>query len=67
MDVATAKKRWKYLKNCYAKEKKKNNEYIPSGSAAPPIRKSASRFYEAMNFLSDCMEMRQYVYYLLND
>jgi len=65
MDVA--KKRWKYLKDCYTKEKKKINEYIPSGSAVPPTRKSAFRFYETMSFLSDCMETRQYVYHLLND
>lgn len=61
MDVATIKKRWKYLKDCYIKDKKKNNQYIPSGSAAPAARKSSFRFYEAMSFLSDCTETRQYV------
>lgn len=61
MDVTTAKKRWKYLKDCYAKDRKKSNEYIPSGSAAPKARKNTFRFYEAMSFLNDSMETRQYV------
>ncbi|KAM0734473.1 hypothetical protein ACS0PU_011944 [Formica fusca] len=61
MDITTAKKRWKYLKDCYTKDKKKSNEYIPSGSAALSTRKNTFRFYEAMNFLSDCMETRQTV------
>lgn len=61
MDVAAVKKRWKYLKDCYMKDKKKNNEYIPSGSAAPVTQKGSFRFYESMSFLNDCMERRQYV------
>ncbi|XP_025270802.1 uncharacterized protein LOC105257598 isoform X3 [Camponotus floridanus] len=61
MDVTAAKKRWKYLKDCYAKDRKKSNEYIPSGSAAPKARKNTFRFYEAMSFLNDCMETRQTV------
>ncbi|XP_072761900.1 uncharacterized protein [Anoplolepis gracilipes] len=61
MNVVTVKKRWKYLKDCYMKDKKKNNEYIPSGSAASATQKSSFRFYETMSFLSDCMETRQTV------
>ncbi|XP_011863297.1 PREDICTED: uncharacterized protein LOC105559540 [Vollenhovia emeryi] len=66
MDVPSIKKRWKYLKDCYIKDWKKSNEYIPSGSAAPATRKNTFRFYEAMSFLSDCMEAKQTVSTLSN-
>ncbi|XP_025162721.1 uncharacterized protein LOC112590456 [Harpegnathos saltator] len=45
MDVGTIKKKWKYLEDCYMKDKKKINAYIPSGSAASATRESSFRFY----------------------
>lgn len=58
MDVDTIKKRWKYLKDCYMKDRKKTNEYVASGSASTSKRKSTFRFSQAMSFLSDCIEPR---------
>ncbi|XP_071635231.1 uncharacterized protein [Temnothorax longispinosus] len=58
MNVDSVKKRWKYLKDCYMKDKKKRNEYVASGSASTSKRKSTFKFSEAMSFLSDSMEPR---------
>lgn len=60
MDVDSVKKRWKYLKDCYMKDRKKTNEYVASGSASTSKRKSTFRFNSAMSFLSDCIEPRPY-------
>jgi len=56
MDVDGVKKRWKYLKDCYMKDRKKTNKYVASGSASTSKCKSTFRFSEAMSFLNDCME-----------
>lgn len=43
-----AKARWKYLRDNYAKARKKAKAYIPSGSAAKAggLNKSKFRFYD---------------------
>ncbi|EZA54579.1 hypothetical protein X777_05690 [Ooceraea biroi] len=56
-----AKARWKYLRDNYAKARKKIKTYIPSGSAATAasIKQSKFRFYDLMMFLNDFLEIRQ--------
>ncbi|XP_024887340.1 uncharacterized protein LOC112464530 isoform X2 [Temnothorax curvispinosus] len=56
-----AKARWKYLRDNYAKARKKAKAYIPSGSAAKirGLKKSKFRFYDLMTFLNDFLETRQ--------
>lgn len=57
-----AKVRWKYLRDNYAKARKKVKGYIPSGSAAASgHKKSKFRFYDLMTFLNDFLETRQTV------
>ncbi|XP_024871684.1 uncharacterized protein LOC112454480 isoform X2 [Temnothorax curvispinosus] len=58
-----AKARWKYLRDNYAKARKKAKAYIPSGSAAKigGLKKSKFRFYDLMTFLNDFLETRQTV------
>ncbi|EZA47540.1 hypothetical protein X777_16209, partial [Ooceraea biroi] len=56
-----AKARWKYLRDNYAKARKKVKSYIPSGSAAKAnvLKKSNFRFYDVMTFLNDFLETRK--------
>ncbi|XP_025267867.1 uncharacterized protein LOC105253706 isoform X2 [Camponotus floridanus] len=57
MSVTEIKKRWRYLRDCFLKVKKKEHTYIPSGSAAEALnsKKNSFRFYEQMKFLNDVM------------
>lgn len=59
-NIMEIKKHWKYLKDCYTKEKSKRNQYVPSGSAGKPKNSKTDgfRFYEQMRFLDDCLEHR---------
>ncbi|KYN06773.1 hypothetical protein ALC62_02273, partial [Cyphomyrmex costatus] len=49
------KQRWRYLRDCYIKAKKKEHQYVPSGSATDvSLRKrTLFRFYQQMKFLND--------------
>lgn len=57
-DVENVQKRWKQLRDCYIKSKRKMKEYLPSGSAARSRknRKSTFRLYEQMKFLDDVLD-----------
>ncbi|XP_020299123.1 uncharacterized protein LOC109863294 isoform X2 [Pseudomyrmex gracilis] len=57
LSAIEAKDRWRYLRDCYSKAKKKENEYIPSGSGAEQLlkRKNPFRFNQKMSFLDDVM------------
>ncbi|XP_071578822.1 uncharacterized protein [Temnothorax nylanderi] len=58
--IEEIKKRWRNLRDCFMKAKRKNAAYIPSGSAAQSLEKSKDgfRLYEQMTFLNDCINTR---------
>ncbi|XP_071555862.1 uncharacterized protein [Temnothorax nylanderi] len=57
LNLSDVKKRWRYLRDCFMKAKKKERAYIPSGSGADKVHKKSSfRFYEQMKFLDDVFE-----------
>lgn len=53
MSVEELQKKWKYLRDCYIKARKKVTEYRPSGSEATPLPNPGFRFYELMKFIDD--------------
>ncbi|EFN79639.1 hypothetical protein EAI_08599, partial [Harpegnathos saltator] len=55
LSIIEIKKRWRYLRDCFIKAKKKKRTYIPSGFAAEALstKRSSFRFYEQMKFLDD--------------
>ncbi|KYN23116.1 hypothetical protein ALC57_04901 [Trachymyrmex cornetzi] len=55
LSIDEAKRRWRYLRDCYMKAKKKEHEYTPSGSAADESlkKKSLFKFFLQMQFLDD--------------
>ncbi|XP_018311185.1 uncharacterized protein [Mycetomoellerius zeteki] len=57
-DVENVQKRWKQLRDCYIKSKRKMKEYLPRGSAARSTKnaKSTFRLYEQMKFLDDVLD-----------
>ncbi|KYM96888.1 hypothetical protein ALC62_12443 [Cyphomyrmex costatus] len=59
LSAEDAKNRWKYLRDCYMKAKKKQRTYIPSGSGAIPKKKNTFRFFEQMKFLDDTLQTSQ--------
>ncbi|TGZ54298.1 hypothetical protein DBV15_12264, partial [Temnothorax longispinosus] len=64
-----AKARWKYLRDNYAKARKKAKAYIPSGSAAKTggLKKSKFRFYDLMTFLKTFLKHGNCYPYFSND
>ncbi|XP_011149897.2 uncharacterized protein LOC105189485 [Harpegnathos saltator] len=58
-DVENIKKRWRNLRDCYIKAKKKT-AYTPSGSAAPisDKKRDGFRFIDQMQFLNDSIISR---------
>lgn len=60
------KKRWKQLRDSYVKAKPKDNEYIPSGSAASSkTLKIGFSLYNQMKFLDDIIGKSSYVLFYL--
>ncbi|XP_031349656.1 uncharacterized protein LOC116175604 [Photinus pyralis] len=51
--VDEIKAKWKYLRDCYLKAKRKMNQYKPSGSAAAGIPDPRFRHFSLMKFLDD--------------
>lgn len=47
-------KKWKYLRDCFVRAKKKVTAYRPSGSQATPAVDPGFRHYELMKFVDDC-------------
>ncbi|XP_071650031.1 uncharacterized protein [Temnothorax longispinosus] len=59
-DVYSIKKRWRNLRDCYIKARKKMTAYTPSGSAASTSdkKKDGFRFFDQMQFLNDSIISR---------
>ncbi|XP_071578814.1 uncharacterized protein [Temnothorax nylanderi] len=60
-DVNSIKKRWRNLRDCYMKARKKVTAYKPSGSAASTSDKKKDagfRFFDQMQFLNDSIISR---------
>ncbi|CAG9764554.1 unnamed protein product [Ceutorhynchus assimilis] len=55
------KAKWRYLRDCYMKARKKMGQYKPSGSAAGTKFDSGFRYYASMQFLNDSLEMPETV------
>lgn len=54
--IEEIKNKWKYLRDCYLKAKKKINKYKPSGSATQEPQDPGFRYYNLMKFLDDGIE-----------
>lgn len=51
------KAKWRYLRDCYMKARKKMVLYKPSGSAAETMCDPGFRYYAMMQFLNDTVDM----------
>lgn len=58
--IKDLQKRWKYLRDCYMRSKRKMKEYVPSGSAASASAnlKSNFKFFELMKPLDDTFQTK---------